>query len=388
MKIRKWIWFVMWILSIVGISCYGGAVSYGLFFAMTLLPVISFIYLLCVYLRFKIYQEVESRDMTCGQPMPYYFVLRNEDYFGFAGVKVKMFPNFSYVEGVAEDVEYELLPGDEFIYYTTISCKYRGEYEVGVKEVIVTDFFRIFHLRYKVLGTIKAIVHPKLVELTSLSEEIQMAAAPQREAYGEQSEPDVLVREYVRGDSLKRIHWKATARQQQLMTRQYTGEEKQGITLLFDTKRYYKKPDDYIPLESKMLETVLALNLFFAKKQQHISTYWTQSGIRKCDIGNMSSFQEFHTKAESVIFDKDEDSMLLFKGLCESGSLYASKMVIGVFHEINDETVYLSEQLAMAGVTVLLYVVTDEDIEAYVRQSTARKRMIAIPTEAELGGIL
>ncbi|MBQ7943562.1 MAG: DUF58 domain-containing protein [Lachnospiraceae bacterium] len=388
MKIRKWIWLVMWILSLVGISFYGGAVSYGFFFAMTLLPVISFIYLLCVYLRFKIYQEVESRDMICGQAMPYYFVLRNEDYFGFAGVKVRMFPNFSFVEGVAEDVEYELLPGDEFIYHTTIVCKYRGEYEVGVKEVIVTDFFGIFRLRYKVLGTIKAIVHPKLVELTSLSEEIQMAAAPQREAYGEQSEPDVLVREYVSGDSLKRIHWKSTARQQRLMTRQYTGEEKQGITLLFDTKRYSKREDIYIPLESKILETTLALNLFFAKKQQRITTYWTQNGIRKCDIESMSSFQDFHAKAEAVIFDKDEDSLRLFKELCESGSLYASKMVIGIFHEINDEVVYLAEQLAIAGITVLVYVVTDEDIESFVRQSTARKHIIAIPAEAELGGIL
>lgn len=388
MKKRKWIWLGMWILSVVGISFLGGAVSYGLFFAMTLLPIASFLYLLCVYLRFKIYQEVESRDMVCGQAMPYYFVLRNEDYFGFTSVKVNMFPDFSFVEGVAEDVEYELLPGDEFVYRTTIVCKYRGEYEVGVKEVVVTDFFGIFSLRYKVLGTIKAIVHPKLVELNALSEDVQMIAAPHREALGEQSEPDVLVREYVSGDSLKRIHWKSSARQQRLMTRQYTGEEKQGIVLLFDTKRYSKKLAEYIPLESKVLEIVLALNLFFAKKQQRITTYWMQNGIRKCDIESVKSFQEFHGKAESVIFDKDEDSILLFRNLCESGTLYTSKMVIGVFHEINDEVIYLTEQLEAVGVMVLLYVVTDKDISEYVRQSTARKHIIAIATEAELGGIL
>lgn len=388
MKKRKWIWLCIWILSIIGISFFGGAVSYGFFFAATLVPVVSFIYLFCVFFRFKIYQEVESRDMICGQAMPYYFVLRNEDYFGFTSVKVKMFPNFSLVEGVAEDEEYELLPGDEFIYRTTIVCKYRGEYEVGVKEVIVTDFFGIFHMRYNVLGTIKAIVHPKLVELASLSEEIQMVAAPQREAYGEQSEPDVLVREYISGDDLKRIHWKSTARQQRLMTRQYTGEEKQGITLLFDTKRYSKKQDFYIPLESKILETALALNLFFAKKQQRITTYWMQNGIKKCDIENMRSFQEFHGKAEGVMFAQDEDSLQMFRDLCASGTLYASKMVIGVFHEVNDEMVYLAEQLATVGITVLLYIVTDKDIEEFVRQSTVRKHIIVVGTETELGGVL
>ena len=94
MKLRRCLYAALWILSLVGISFYGGAVSYGFFFMLTLVPVVSAIYLIAVYFGFRIYQEVESRDMVCNEPMSYYYVLENGSFFGLSGVSVRMFPAF------------------------------------------------------------------------------------------------------------------------------------------------------------------------------------------------------------------------------------------------------------------------------------------------------
>lgn len=385
---RKWLWLGLWMLSIVGISFHGGAVSYGFFFALTLLPFISLLYLLCVFLRFKIYQEIESRDMVCGQAMPYFFVLRNEDYFGFASVNVRMFPSFSYVENLAEDTEYELLPGDEFTYRTRITCKYRGEYEVGVKEVVVTDFFRIFRLRYRVVGTIRAIVKPRLWEVEELSALPEMTMVVPRERFAAQDEPDVVVRDYVSGDSLKRIHWKAAARTGQLKVRKDIGEEKQGITVFFDTKRHYKRMEDYLPLESKMLEALLALGLFFAKRNTAVSVYYEQGELRRTDVCNMHSFEEFYGKMSELSFRDEGKAAELLQRLCDSGSLRDSRAVIGIVHEMNDELLQMAERISAEGNIALLYIISDENLEHYVKQSTSRMKMIVIPTEGELEGVL
>ena len=53
----------------------------------------------------------------------------------------------------------------------------------------------------------------------------------------ERTEPDVSVRDYIPGDALKQIHWKASAREQKLKVRSLTGEEKQGISILWDIGR-------------------------------------------------------------------------------------------------------------------------------------------------------
>ena len=72
MTIRRWILLDLWVLSLAAISFYGGAVSYGIFWGITLIPVTSLLYLAFVYFSLRILQQIESRDMVCGQPMPYF----------------------------------------------------------------------------------------------------------------------------------------------------------------------------------------------------------------------------------------------------------------------------------------------------------------------------
>ncbi len=55
---RRWMFFGLWILSLAAITFYGGAVSYGFFFGVSLLPLVCLGYIACVYCRFKIYQEI------------------------------------------------------------------------------------------------------------------------------------------------------------------------------------------------------------------------------------------------------------------------------------------------------------------------------------------
>lgn len=126
MILRRIVFGCCWILSLVGISFYGGAVSYGIFFGITLLPFLSFFYIFCVLLRYKIYQEIVSRNIVCGQSVPYYFVLQNEDRFAFSGIKIYFLSDFSYIEKLPERITYELLPGDKYQYETSFVCKYWG----------------------------------------------------------------------------------------------------------------------------------------------------------------------------------------------------------------------------------------------------------------------
>ena len=84
------------LLSLIAISFCGGPVSYGFFFFMLVAPVISVIYTLVLFLRFKLYQKIESKVAVAESPVTFYFTLQNEDFFGFAGVKTVFFSDFSY----------------------------------------------------------------------------------------------------------------------------------------------------------------------------------------------------------------------------------------------------------------------------------------------------
>ncbi len=387
-RLRRWALLGLWLLSLPVISFYGGAVSYGFFFGVTLVPVVSAVYLLAVYLRFKIYQKLESRNVVCGQPVPYFFVLQNDDYFAFTSVGVRLFSSFSYVEKLPDGTSYELLPGDKYTFETKLVCKYRGEYEVGVKEIVITDFLRLFQISYRVPETIKALVLPRVVRVDELQCIADIADLLQRETYRVQTQADVVVRDYVAGDALKQIHWKATARAQALKVRNRTGEEKTGIAILCDTKRYSGDNREYLPLENKMLEVLLALTVYFAQRNMACDICYGQRGMVRCHVQDLQDFDAFYRQASGIDFAKEEAVEETGRQALTAGVWQDCRILFFVLHMWSDAVWQMAEQIAAGGGIAVLCLVTDGNMDEYLKFGSERKRIVVVPVEAELEGKL
>lgn len=388
MKHRRLIWFILWILSLAGISHYGGAASYGLFFALTLLPLISLLYLIITYFQFKIYQELRSADIICGQPMPYSLVLRNEGFLGISSIRLKLYTDFSKVAELEEDTEYALLPGDELRYETTLTCKYRGEYPVGVEQVIFVDFLRLFSFRYNLSKKLPANVYPKITELSEITGITRLQTATQQQNSSIHKEPDVVVRDYIRGDSLNRIHWKNTARTGSLQVRNDIDEARQEITLLFDTRRFSKNMPEYLPLESRILEIVVSLSKFFVKQHVHLSVYYRENGLQKLTAQNSLGFDNLYMQLSKVNFTDSESFHTLLQECCDKGVFLNTRIVLAVLHEPDEELLRLVQQLTLSGITVLLYAVTDNNLNNYITEGAFCKNIILLPTLAEWEGLV
>lgn len=384
MKIRRAIFGISWILSLVAISFYGGTVSYGLFFGLTLLPLVSLIYIYFVWYFYKIYQEIGSRNIVCGQPVPYYFVLQNEDWFAFAGIRILFFSDFSYVEELPEEIEYELLPGENYRYETSIVCKYRGEYDVGVKEVVISDFLGLFTFKSVVKETKKVIVAPKLIKINELQSISDISAMMQRETLRLATEMDTVTREYSQGDALKQIHWKATAREQKLISRKMIGEEKQGVALFFDTERYEENPREYLPIENRILETVLALALFLSEKNIPVTAYCSQGEIRENNLNHVGDMEDFYREISAIRFDKKEEVQGSMDTVLQKGLLMDKLVVFFVLHKMDYEILEMTRQLTENKVIVVFYVITGQDMESFCMMSDMNRRIIAITPEEKL----
>lgn len=388
MKVRRRIFFGLWILSLGAISFYGGAVSYGFFWGITLIPVVSLLYLSFVFFHLKILQQIENRSMVCLEPMDYSFVLQNEGFCPFASISINLFSSFSTVEDLPGDKEYELLPGDRYTFQTRMICKYRGEYEVGVKEIVMTDFFRLLKIRYKIPGTIKALVSPRIIRVESLHSIADMTMLMQKESLRERTEPDILVRDYLPGDAPRQIHWKASAREQKLKVRNRIGEEKQGIALLWDTRRYSKLPGKYLPIENRVLETVLALGIFMAERNISFSAYYGQGEMTCAHVNALGDFDGFYQKVSEVVFDKTESFEHTLLCATERGILYKSKVIFCILHELNENILKITERFERAGTLLVLYVVTEENLEDYIKQGDERRRIVVVPVHGGLDRIL
>ncbi len=75
------------------------------------------------------------------------------------------------------------------------------------------------------------------------------------------------IKEYVRGDDIRTIHWKATARKGQLMVNNYTDERSQQVYCLIDKGRVMKMPFEGMTLLDYAINATLILSKVALIKQ-------------------------------------------------------------------------------------------------------------------------
>ncbi len=114
----------------------------------------------------------------------------------------------------------------------------RGQYVVGPLVTRVADPFGLVERRRPVGGTAQLTVTPRVVALPPipLAGGWQGAGEHRPQAFAAGSAEDVSVREYRRGDDLRRVHWRSSARMGDLMVRREEQPWEAHATVLLDNR--------------------------------------------------------------------------------------------------------------------------------------------------------
>lgn len=114
----------------------------------------------------------------------------------------------------------------------------RGIFEIGPLSVEATDPFGLVSGAVDLAGTHGLVVTPRVELLPGSGISIDAGDGAsrivQRSAHG--SEDDLMTREYRRGDALRRVHWRASARHGELMVRQEEPRNRPEARIILDTR--------------------------------------------------------------------------------------------------------------------------------------------------------
>lgn len=140
----------------------------------------------------------------------------------------------------------------------------RGEYHFGAIHISVHSKIRLFsrHFRFNAEKMVK--VYPSFVqmrqfEIMAISDRLSEVGIKKIRRYGHQMEFD-QIREYIQGDDVRALNWKATARKGELMVNQYQDEKSQQVFSIIDMGRTMMMPFDGLPLLDYAINTSLVLS--------------------------------------------------------------------------------------------------------------------------------
>ncbi|MCR5398067.1 MAG: DUF58 domain-containing protein [Lachnospiraceae bacterium] len=374
-RIELSVYIALLILALVGISFYGGPITYTFFWLTILLPVACLIYIFYVIASIKIYQKSDGRGMVCGVPSDFYITVNNESIFSFSSLKIVFYSSFSTVTGLNDKIEYELPPHSSVTRKTRLVCRYRGEYLVGIKEIEVRDFIGLFRVIYRIREPLSVIVAPAMVKLTELGfmENIEDS---DRDSLALRTEPDIPVREYATGDDMRLINYKATASMQKLMVRELIGGEKNGVALFMEAGRYSHATEDYLPVENTMIECTLALALYYTENNIPVDVIYRTNCTIKEPVRNHVDYDRLYEAMRIYSFREEDDTDRMLEEAAALKYITDHRMLIFILYRYGIKEADLIDKINIGQVPVRVFVV-GEDPENAVNAGTGKNTFVS-----------
>ena len=163
-----------------------------------------------------------------------------------------------------------ILPqGSSFFEYILIP-KERGEYVFGGLNIFAKSPIGLVSRKFVFqkeasLPSYPSFVHLRKYELMALQNEFLLGGIKKIRKLGHTMEFE-QIRNYVQGDDIRSINWKATSKANKLMVNQYQDERSQRIYMLIDKGRTMQMPFQGLSLLDYSINAVMALSHIILKK--------------------------------------------------------------------------------------------------------------------------
>ncbi|TXG39857.1 DUF58 domain-containing protein [Seonamhaeicola maritimus] len=156
------------------------------------------------------------------------------------------------------EFEYELRPTE------------RGEYHFGKLNIYVSSVFGLIARRFsfndgEMIPTYPSFIQLRKYNLLAISNNLNQYGIKKVRKLGHTMEFE-QIKEYVLGDDLRTINWKATAKKNQLMVNQFQDEKSQPIYSVIDKGRVMKMPFDALSLLDYAINAALVISNVALKK--------------------------------------------------------------------------------------------------------------------------
>jgi uncharacterized protein (DUF58 family) len=171
-------------------------------------------------------------------------------------------------EPLAIDVEqefaFELSPVRARYFTIPFVAKYRGHFPIGISRIEARDMTGLFTLRRSVGKPALVTVLPYVPDLSSfpLAMNLLTQATSRHDIRDEDYATISDIRQYVPTDSIKRVHWKLTAKRQEWLVKVFQANALNQVSLIFDATQPGSYEYERLVLEDSMVSMAAGLTKF------------------------------------------------------------------------------------------------------------------------------
>jgi uncharacterized protein (DUF58 family) len=175
--------------------------------------------------------------------------------------------------------------------YKTKTIKYelepkeRGEYEFGDIIIVVRSPLQLIQRRYVAEASSTVSVYPSYINLNRYSLQnfkyfSNETGVKKTRKIGHSTEFE-QIKDYVKGDDIRYINWKASAKKGALMVNQYIDERAQQVYCIIDTGRAMQMPFEGLSLLDYAINSTLAMSHVIIKNHDRAGVLYFNKVVEK-----------------------------------------------------------------------------------------------------------
>lgn len=265
------------LLSILYNTYYMGII----FLTLVIFPFLLFAILSFIFGFLKAELISAAHVVNKGDAIPISIMVNNPTIFPISSMKIYLTYKNAY-SGQRYDKEFVIsLDGrTKSSIICSLYSEFAGNMEINLKGIRLYDYLKIFSLKKKLKGELKAAVLPLYYELTQEGNYNRRTRLIESDTYspyksGDDPSEVFAIREYREGDRLQRIHWKLSRKLDQLMIKEFS--DPMNCSILLFVNLCVPEEANTLYFIDAILECALSFSYtLLTKGQQHYFSWYDE----------------------------------------------------------------------------------------------------------------
>ncbi len=299
-------YLIILFLSFIYIYFDGGFLPYTLFYIVLLLPVASIIYLIIVYNTFKYVEKLDKREYKKGEMLDYTLKIENNTPLFIAYFTVYMHMEGQMLIKGMKNEHLTLKPFSKQEFSFNVPILYRGKYKVGISHIEVRDFLNLISVKYAPGETKLIRVFPRILPMEQYKIRYVRVAENEYLSHNKEAGHSEIrnIREYMYGDSLKKIHWKLSSKYNKWLVKETTASSEKELWILLNLAQFYGESEYVLGIEDRTIEVLLSIARVLLGLGINIKLCFFRSEQICLTISNMNGFHQLYELLAFMPFDQ------------------------------------------------------------------------------------
>lgn len=364
MKLNRILYLSLLIITFTFVYYYGGKVPNMLFYTVLVLPIVSYIYMLIGYFMLKYEQSLDNDLIFKGDKVTFTVNITNRSFFILPYISISFLNDKGGVIQKHKINNISLQPFSKREVSIDYIYKYRGDFKLGVSTIEIQDFLGIFKFILKNKTPLYITVYPQIIDIDEfylssgyLSDNVSSIGGGQEDISTIEE-----INKYNYGDSLRKIHWKLTAKTNELMIREYEKVGSRSAILILDLQSNNFEVEKNAAIEDKLLETTIAILRYCIYNDAEVKLIYDSKGINAINYSNSLDFQKAYETLAKIEFNQKTS----FKDIIESEvncNIGKADIIIATFNINYILYEELNKAILLGCNITLIYIYGNEKIE-------------------------